>query len=62
MVVLSHWGKNTRQAQKGPAGSSHYSRNDMVKWQDMMAIKKWVGRNVKPSIKGSPTPKVNREL
>ena len=34
----------------------------MVKWQDMMAIKKWAGRNVKPSIKGSPAPKVNREL
>ena len=29
-VVLSYWGKNTRQAQKGPAGSSHYSSNDRV--------------------------------
>ena len=40
MVVLSHWGKNTRQAQKGPAGLSHYSRNNRIIWQDMMAIKK----------------------
>ena len=62
MVVLSHWGKNTQQAQKGLAGSSHYSRNDRIIWQNMMTIKKWVGRNVKPSIKGSPAPKVGREL
>ena len=55
-------GKNTWETQKGPAGSSHYSRNDRVIWQDMMTIKKWAGRNVKPSIKGSPTPKVSREL
>ena len=62
MVVLSHWGKNTRQAQKGPAGLSHYSRNDRIIWQDMMAIKKWAGRNTKPSIKGSPVPKVGSGL
>ena len=62
MVVLSHWGKNTQQAQKRAARSSHYSRNDRVIWQDMMTIKKWAGRNVKPSIKGSPGPKVSREL
>ena len=61
MVVLSHWGKNTRQAQKDPAGLSHYSRNDKVIWQDMMAIKRWDGRNVKSSIKGSPAPKVSKE-
>ena len=35
-VMLSHRGKNTWQAQKGPAGSSHYSRNDRVIWQDIM--------------------------
>ena len=62
MVVLSHWGKNTQQAQKGPTGSSHYSKNDKVIWQNMMAIKKWAGRNIKPSIKGSPAPKVSIEL
>ena len=62
MVVLSHWGKNTQQTQKGPTGSSHYGRNDRVIWQDMMIIKKWAGRNVKPSIKGSPALKVSREL
>ena len=62
MVVLSHWGKNTQQTQKGLTGSSHYGRNDRVIWQDMISIKKWAGRNVKPSIKGSPTPKVSREL
>ena len=52
--MLSHWGKNTQQAQKGPAGSSHYSRNDKGIWQNMMATKKWAERNVKPSIKGGP--------
>ena len=62
MVVLSHWGKNTRQAQKGATRLSHYSKNDRVIWQDMMTIMKWAGRNVKPSIKGSPAPKVTREL
>ena len=62
MVVLSHWEKNTRQAQKSPARLSHYSRNDKVIWQDMITIKESVGRNVKPSIKGSPTPKMSREL
>ena len=25
-------GKNTRQAQKGPVGSNHYSKNDKVIW------------------------------
>ena len=25
---------------KGPAGSSHYSRNDRMIWQDMMTLKK----------------------
>ena len=29
-VVLSYWGKNTQQAHKGPARSSHYSSNDRV--------------------------------
>ena len=62
MVVLSHWGKNTWQTQKSLARSSHYNRNDIVIWQDMMTIKKWAGRNVKLSIKGSPAPKVSREL
>ena len=62
MVVLSHWGKNTRQAQKGPAGSSYYSRNDRVIWQDMMTIKKWAERNIKPNTKESPAPKMSREL
>ena len=62
MVVLSHWEKNTRQAQKGPARSSHYNKNDRILWQNMMASKEWAGRNVKPSIKGSPTPKVGKEL
>ena len=47
---------------RGLAGSSHYSRNDRTLWQNMMASKKWAGRNVKPSIKGSPTPKVGKEL
>ena len=47
---------------RGPAGSSHYSRNDRTLWQNMMASKKWAGRNVKPSIKGSPIPKVGKEL
>ena len=62
MVMLSHWGRNTWQAQKGPAGSSHYSRNNRIIWQNMMAIKKWAGRNVKHSIKGSLAHKVGREL
>ena len=47
---------------RGLAGSSHYSRNDRTLWQNMMASKKWAGRNVKPNIKGSPAPKVGREL
>ena len=62
MVVLSHWGKNKLQVQKGPTWSSHYNRNDRTIWQNMMTIKKWAGRNVKSSIKGSPTPEVGREL
>ena len=62
MVVLSHLGKNTQQAQKGSAGSSHYNRNDRVIWQDMTTIKKLAGRNVKPNIKGSLASKVSREL
>ena len=49
-------GENTQQAQKGPVRSSHYNRNDRVIWQNMMAIKKWTGRNVKPSINGKPSP------
>ena len=47
---------------RGSTGSSHYSRNDRTLRQNMMASKKWVGRNVKPNIKGSPAPKVSREL
>ena len=47
---------------KGLARSSHYSRNDRTLRQNMMASKEWAGRNVKPSIKGSPGPKVDREL
>ena len=47
---------------RGPAGSSHYSRNDKTLLQNMIASKKWAGRNAKPSIKGSPTPKVGRGL
>ena len=46
----------TQQAQKGLARSSHYNRNDRVIWLNMMAIKKWTGRNVKPSINGKPSP------
>ena len=60
--MLSHWGKNARQAREGPTISSHYNRNDRVIWQDMMTIKKWAGRNVKPSIKGNSAPKVSKEL
>ena len=61
MVVLSHLGKNTWQAQKGSTGSSHYSRNDRVTWHDMTTIKKWAGRNVKPSNKKGPAPKGSRK-
>ena len=47
---------------RGPVGSSHYSRNDKTLLQNMIASKKWARRNEKPSIKGSPTPKVGRGL
>ena len=43
---------------RGPTGSSHYSRNDRTLRQNMIASKNWVGRNVKPNIKGSLAPKV----
>ena len=33
-------GKEYTAGPKGLAGSSHYSRNDRVIWQDMMTIKK----------------------
>ena len=46
----------------GPKGLSHCSKNDRIIWQDMVTIKKWARRSVKPSIKGSPAPKVSREL
>ena len=52
----------TAGPKRGSAGSSHYSRNDRIIWQDMMTIKKWAGRNTKPSIKGSPVPKVGSGL
>ena len=26
---------------RGPAGLSHYSRNNIIIWQEMRAIKKW---------------------
>ena len=45
----------------GLAGLSHYSRNDRTQRQNMMASKKWAGRNVKPNIKRSPAPEVGRE-
>ena len=52
----------TAGPKRGSAGSSHYSRNDRTLRQNMMASKKWARRNIKPSIKGSPTPKVGKEL
>ena len=52
----------TAGPKRGSAGSSHYSRNDRTLRQNMMASKKWAGRNIKPSIKRSPTPKVGKEL
>ena len=36
---------------RGPARLSHYSMNDRIIWQEMRAIKKWVKRSVRPSIK-----------
>ena len=52
----------TAGPKRGSAGSSHYSRNDRTLRQNMMESKKWAGRNIKPSIKGSQTPKVGKEL
>ena len=52
----------TTGPKRGSAGSSHYSRNDRTLRQNIMASKKWAGRNIKPGIKGSPTPKVGKEL
>ena len=52
----------TAGPKRGSAGSSHYSKNDRTLRQNMMASKKWARRNIKPSIKGSPTPKVGKEL
>ena len=53
MAMLSHWKKKKVNGwpKRGPAGLSHYSRNDIIIWQEMRTVKKWAKRNVRPSTK-----------